>query len=310
MSTPRGPERFIDGIPTAYRMLEAVTEVPVEAGVSGRVTYALADAEFHLQNFWNQNPQVVIHPGEVIPADLLSEVRHGIAVFQATAGRPTWLKVLYYNGTEILPADDDTPLAKASLTVDNNTAASTPGKIRLNRLQWLICYPKWPLLWGAPLLAFLFLALYHGWGWWLLAVPLLIMNWLYWVRVREHFASGDVCPAMVISVKPLVLAVGTDLRTGFESHPAIKIIKVPAASLAKHQKVVGCRLATAALYSRGPTADAARWGDFDPRPVGAATTDRAVIAGAMDRIPDDLWQDFEQWYQQVPDLKLGLHNLT
>lgn len=307
MSTPRGPERFIDGIPTAYRTLQPVDETTGD--VSVQVARLVADAEFHLQQYGNQHPQLVIHPGEVIPEGWLSALRHGIALFQATNARPTWLRVLYFDGTDILPVDDESPVAKPSLTVDNSTAASTPGKIRLNRLQWLRCYPKWPLIWGLSFLAFLYLALNHGWGWWLLAVPLLLMNGLYWVRMREHFASGDVCPAMVISLKPLTLVVGTDLRTGFEKHPAVKVIAVPAASLAAYQKVVGCRLATAALYSRGGP-NPARWNDFHPRPIGAATTDRSVIDATLNRIPEDLWQDFDQWCAKVPDLRPGLHYLT
>jgi hypothetical protein len=192
-----------------------------------------------------------------------------------------------------------------NLTVDNNTAASTPGRLALNRLQWFRCYPKWPLIWGVPLLGFLYLAVYHGWGWWFLAVPCLGMNFLYWTRVREHFGSGDVCPAMVISEEPLLIAVGTYMTTGNGNYPVIKVMSVPSASLPRRDRVAGTRLATVALYSgRG---DEPHWRDFDPRPAGAATTNPGMIEEAFDRISEGLWMDFDFWYRQVPELDPGLH---
>ncbi len=251
---------------------------------------------------------LVIHQGEH-PNSSLSDMTHGLSFFWAVNNRPTWLKVFYFTGTELLPLEYQKPESIKGLTVDNDTVASTPGKTRVNRFHWARCYPKWPLIWGGSFLALLWLALIHGWGWWLPAIPLLMMNFLYWIRVREHFNSGDVCPAVVISIKPLVLAVGTDLTTGFEAHPAIKVIQVPSASLPKQHKVIGTRIATAALYSKG-LADAPRWNNFDPRPIGAATTDLAAIEDVARRIPANLWHDFDAWLKQVPKLTLGLHNLT
>ena len=193
----------------------------------------------------------------------------------------------------------------SDFTVNNDTAASTPGRLALNRLQWFRCYPKWPLIWGISLLTLVCLTAFHDVGWWVLAALVLLMNSLYWTRVREHFGSGDVCPAMVISVQPLLIAVGTDMTTGSGNYPVIKVISIPGASLPSRQRVVGTRLATVALYNG--SLDEPHWRDFYPRPAGAATTDAGMIDGMMARIPKELWKDFDFWYQQVPELVPGLH---
>lgn len=305
MSTPRGPERFIDGVPTAYRMLQPSEP---DEGLGGQVANLIADAEFHLQDYRDQKPMLMIY-GEVPGIVAIGEMRRGWFFFHVVNHRPTWLKVFYFDGAEMIPIEHPKAEGPPTLTTDNDTVASTPGKIPLNRFQWFRCYPKWPLIWGLSFLLFLWLALSHGWGWWLPSVPLLMMNWLYWIRVREHFASGDVCPAIVISVTPLVLAVGTDLRKAFDPHPAVKVVLIPSASLPKQFRVVGTRIATVALYRRSQETSS-RWSDFDPRPVGAATTRLAVIEDAASRIPESLWNDFDQWRQQVPQLTLGIHYLT
>jgi hypothetical protein len=194
------------------------------------------------------------------------------------------------------------------ITVSDIAQASTPGNIRISRIQWLRCYPGWPLIWLTSLVISLVLTVSHSPLWLILALPLLIMNWLYWVRVREHFGSGDVCPAVVISVSPLVLAVGTDMTTGGDPRPAVKVLRVPVASLTKEQRQIGARIATVALYYGDHKADA--WEGFDPRPVGSVTTDARIIDAVCARIPEELWSDFYHWKSHVPKLRLGLHRVV
>lgn len=194
------------------------------------------------------------------------------------------------------------------LTVDNNSQASTPGRLAASRLQWFRCYPKWPLIWLIALVLFALLSAIHSKGWLFLAVPVLAMNWLYWVRVREHFGSGNVCPAVVISTSPLLLAVSTDLSTGGSPQPAIKVIKVPRASLTMEVVQVGDRVPTVALYSRAPESSDS-WQDFDPRPVGSATSDRATVEAVLTRIPEEYWEELHLWKSSVPNLRIGLHRV-
>jgi hypothetical protein len=195
------------------------------------------------------------------------------------------------------------------ITLSKIAVASLPGRIHLNDLQWLRCYPKWPFIWYGSAAAATLLALHHHWAWWFLAVPLCVMAWLYSVRVREHFRSGDVCPAVVVSTNPLLLAVGTDLGTCFDPYPAIKVIQIPSASLPKQLRHIGARTATVALYV-GMIKDGDSWEDFDPRPVGAATCCSRIQAECVDRIPTEVWRNFDLWMSQVQDLRPGLHRLA
>jgi hypothetical protein len=105
MSIPRGPDRFIDGVPTAYRSFQSDE---LHGGVSGQVANFVTDAEFHLQAHRDQQPMLIIHHGEH-PNQSLEDMAGGLSMFELVTGRPTWLKVFYFNGTELMPVEPGSP---------------------------------------------------------------------------------------------------------------------------------------------------------------------------------------------------------
>ena len=194
-----------------------------------------------------------------------------------------------------------------SITISDSAKASTPGNIRVSRIQWFKAYPVWPSIWAGSLAISSLLLLLYSPFWLVLVVPLLVMNWLYWVHLSEHFNSGNLCPAEVISISPFLLAVGTDMRTGTRSQPAIKVVTVPSASLSKSQKLVGAKVATVALYS-GDSKKVA-WENFYPKPVGAVIADSDIVDASISRIPPKFWEEFYSWKALVPELSPGLHRI-
>ncbi len=112
-----------------------------------------------------------------------------------------------------------------TITLDDSARASNPGNLEVNLFRWLRHYPKWPVIWFGSLLLFVGLAFVGHWTYWIIALALLVMNLLYWQRVRDHFRHGDANPAIILSLKPMLIAVSADLSKGAGKYPAIKIIK-------------------------------------------------------------------------------------
>jgi len=195
------------------------------------------------------------------------------------------------------------------ITVDPNTFASRPGGVRLNYLQWIRCYPFWPVILLAALIGVLVATFIMGTGWYLGCAAAVVVNFLYWTRKREHFASGDTCPAVVISTSPMKLAVSTNLATNqTANHPVIKVIRVPRASVPEDRRKVGAHLATVALYSGSKVGFS--WEDFYPLSVGAAEPNGTVMDQCVTRFTLVDWEGIEFWLDSNPQPKRGLHRLN
>lgn len=114
---------------------------------------------------------------------------------------------------------------RENYTVDNNTRASNPGNTILKPLIWFNHNQVSVILISSLLLlAIFFTAIVSFWNIILILVALII-NIFYWLRKNEHFKSGDSNGGVVISTKPNLIAVTTDLRKFSGNFPVVKIIK-------------------------------------------------------------------------------------
>lgn len=68
---------------------------------SGQVANFVADAEFHLHYFQDQQPMLIIGAGDY-PNPTLAEMAEGLRFFEVVFQRPTWLKVYYFSGTDMV----------------------------------------------------------------------------------------------------------------------------------------------------------------------------------------------------------------
>lgn len=186
------------------------------------------------------------------------------------------------------------------VTVDSSSAASNPGMVQVNYLHWFLNYPLWPIIWALSLVVFAVLTYMVHRGFGVPAFLLLLMNRFYWTRVREQFRYGCVNPGVVVSLRPLLIAVSTDLSKGVGEYPVVKIINKRLTSIAGQRPQIGTRVATVALYSQGTDSAKPHWIDFDPRPVDCATTNIAQITRVLHSIPAEEWQQLERWLPQVP----------
>lgn len=194
-----------------------------------------------------------------------------------------------------------------ALTVDNRTRASNPGGLRVQYLVFLRSYPLFGLWCFGSLAASLALAPWNL-TFLILAVLLGAVAALWLIRVREYFQHGCVNAAKVVSHRPDLIAVITDLTTGKGNTPVVKIVPHPLGRMSGGRPPVGTRLATVALYSGN--GQKGHWDNFFPVAVNCATADRGAIQSLLRGIPARDWVELDEGLSQVSNPKApGLYNV-
>ncbi|MDX1447299.1 DUF3239 domain-containing protein [Lishizhenia sp.] len=184
---------------------------------------------------------------------------------------------------------------KKNFTVDNNTRASNPGNASLNPFVWIYHDTQKILVQTSILLFSIFLTIQVSF--WL--IPLVILslfsNGFYWLHKKEHFRSGDSNGGIVISVRPTLVAVATDLTQGFGHYPAIKIIKCNSLKNVK----INDKIATVALYSQSKNPNVPHWVGFNPIPLSFATKDQEVLDKAIKSYDMDQWESIKSRLEEL-----------
>jgi hypothetical protein len=193
-------------------------------------------------------------------------------------------------------------LSRAAL-VDDRTTASNPGGVSVRCIRYAQHFPVWPFGFAACLAASCVWAGVRPSFWWV-PLLLLVLNVLFWVRVKLRFKFGCINPSRVVAVSPFTLAAFTDLSTGEGEYPVIKIIRHPLPRGMQYK--LGDHCATVAMYTG--SADAEHWEDFSPIMVDCATDDRSEIHRVTASIPTEEWTDLDEGLKTVPlPLKTGLY---
>ena len=198
---------------------------------------------------------------------------------------------------------------QSTWTMDDSARASRPGNTKVNPFLWIRHYPTWAVGYFACLIGSLVLALTLHWSLWILFALMLGLNWFYWQRVKEHFLHGNVCPAIIVNLNPMMFAVLTDLSKGIGEYPAIKIIPKKFTTVLGKKPDLGARFPAVALYGMMHE-DIPYWEEFDPRPLEFATSDQKTIHGVASRISRDDWKELDEMLRKVPrPFQPGLYEL-
>ena len=197
---------------------------------------------------------------------------------------------------------------KATFKIDDSTVAKTPGNLKVSFVRWFFLKPVWPLIWFTLMLVVFYLSIEKSLFYFFLFGLLAGMNFLYWKRLKEHFAVGCANPAKIIQLNPTLIAVKTDLRTGYDL-PHCHSIMIMKVRLPKDQRTrlkLHDRLPTVSLYSGAMGKD--RWRDFDPIPAFLVTNNLEAIDALESRIEKEEWDSLDDWYSKVPTPKtVGLY---
>lgn len=190
--------------------------------------------------------------------------------------------------------------------------ASNPGSLRVDPAKYISSFPFWPI--ALPTLTLVFAGLglaVEKWCWIGAGVGALAII-LFCLRVRGQFRHGCVCPAIVISDRPWLVAVWSDLSTGGgRVYPAIRVLHQPLGRMTGGPPAVGQRLATVALYSVGDDPSLDRyWKDFSPQVVNCVSTDPDAIDAVLASIPPEEWAALDASLARVPTpIRPGLYKL-
>jgi len=102
----------------------------------------------------------------------------------------------------------------------------------------------------------------------------------------------------VVAHAPDLIAVYSDLSTGGEPYPVVKVLRHPLDRMTGGRPPLGTRLATVALFRGAPNRP--RWIDFTPIAVNCASSDTAAIERVVAGIRQREWQAMEEALRQVP----------
>jgi hypothetical protein len=106
-----------------------------------------------------------------------------------------------------------------------------------------------------------------------------------------------------VSTNPYCVAVKTDLscRDGFPDCEVVRIVAQPLELMTGGPPSVGQRLATIALYSRGPREKTdGRWETFWPTVVNCVTSNQSDINRVFDQLSQEAWNELDVCLAQVP----------
>ena len=198
-----------------------------------------------------------------------------------------------------------------SRSADWEAEASNPARIRINHLRYFSARPG-PISIFVIVLAAIVAA--SAWlSWWILIGLVLVLPVMgvYLLRIGAHFMHGCANPGVIVSERPCLVAVFTDLtRDGESFWPVIKIIRQPLGRLGHEPVVLGGRVATAAFYVPPDDEQSTRWDDFSPICIDCATGDRAEGRRCLGSIGQAEWEALEAGLAQVPQpVKEGLYDV-
>ena len=198
-------------------------------------------------------------------------------------------------------------LARIAL-VEDRSEASNPGRISVEWLRYATHFPLWPACLAAGLVGSVVWVAVRP-SFWPIPVLALALNLWYWHRVRLRFRFGCVNASKVVSMKPFMLAVFTDLTTG-EDQPPYPVIKILAHPFPRGSHYgIGDKCATVAMYTG--SAEAEHWEGFDPVMVDCATSDNSAIEHLIQTIPTEEWSELEAGLKNLPQpLKQGTYPLN
>ena len=195
-------------------------------------------------------------------------------------------------------------------TMDDDSYASNPGRLKVQRLRWFRFHPFWSLVWIGLTALMISFALRSNPFWWAGVGLCLGCFSYYWKRVEEQFVHGCVNAAQVVALKPTRIAVSTDLGNSGPVYPALKVIPTGLTSIDGKPLEVGQRLATVSVYGAGEDESLDRWVDFFPALVDCATTDPEARARIFSSITEEEWANLDSALSQVDDpTRPALHEL-
>jgi len=204
-------------------------------------------------------------------------------------------------------------MRKKKLTLDNNTTASNPGSINFKPMIWIKHDLETVIPFVVALVFFIILSFVYSYFWLVIVLFILAKGMYYFVSIKEHF-TADSNLGVVVSKKPLLLAVYTDLTKGNGHYPVIKIIDYKGSK----DVLFGEKIGTISTYSQSDEESflyreggTPYWVNFYPFPVTYATDDQKEIQQTLSTYPEGQKELIMDCVKQLPKpYKKGLYRVN
>lgn len=186
---------------------------------------------------------------------------------------------------------------KSTMSSYPKTRGSNPCHVRIQWMRLFYYRPRFLFISVFGVLVALQAASTLSWWFGLLVlVPACVL--LCWMNVKKlAFDNGTTNPAIVLSVRPFLVAVYANMSNRHGFIPAIKVMRLrnPCVEVAP-----GDRLLAAATYQRHTSVDLPGWIDVHPVLLAEATNDRKAIERAMELVDAVEWSSLQDGLDQVP----------
>lgn len=180
--------------------------------------------------------------------------------------------------------------------MDRNTSASNPGGVLVNPITWARYHPTAVFLLVLGVYVFA-MSSYLDTLWNLIPLSImLVVNYFYWRSKSDHFKYGDSNVGLIVSSRPSLAAVTTNLTKGSDNYPIVQIIPYYPN---KHDKV-GDAIPTIATYLAAVDEEIPHWIGLRPIPVKYANGNKKVLENCMNSYEDEQLIQLKNRLKEIP----------
>lgn len=182
---------------------------------------------------------------------------------------------------------------KRTQTLDDTTFASDPGQIALSHDKLRVLRPD----------------LYGIAGFWKSILAFFRVGWPQRIYIEEQLRYGDSRAAVVVSVKPLLIAAYTD------ELDCVAVLRFPDHLVHQYRLSIGTRLLTVNCYGKAPEYARdlilgprviQRWTGFHPVIAEFLTDDYDRVDARKKQITEDEWQRAQSMGTEYARLRPGV----
>lgn len=188
--------------------------------------------------------------------------------------------------------------------MDRSAAASSPGGVWVNPFTWARyrTVSVFLLVLGVYVFA---MSSYLDTLWNLIPLfGMLVINYFYWRNKSDHFKLGDSNIGMIVSARPSLVAVTTNLTKGFANYPIVQIITYYPG---KNDRI-GDTIPTVGTYVAAVDEEIPHWIGFHPIPVKYANGNKKVLEKCMNRYTNQELEQLTNRLKEVPKpFEVGLY---
>ncbi|MDF1696697.1 MAG: hypothetical protein P1U56_12725 [Saprospiraceae bacterium] len=192
-----------------------------------------------------------------------------------------------------------------SLLYDSHTIPEYQGDMQLNIFRWIRFNFKHVMKSLSFLIISGVLMIKIHWVFAFVFIGSLLYNIWYWIHTFNRFKGGDVNLGKVISLRPTLVAVASDMRKYSGDYPILKIVET---KLPKTDMELDKIIPTIALYNDNPHGYPF-WAEFHPVPVSQGIGDRNHIDQMLSNFSQSKIDTLNDYIEKTKTYQTGIYKV-